>query len=108
MKKIITHIIALLYVSVALAQVSVTIEAPSPDPTLTVRGPEKNVTLFNDVTWEKQDNYLALFSTAYGNIVRSNRTNYTALQIDKDMKVTAIINGGVDKNYDHLLVKNYI
>ncbi len=98
MKKIITHIIALLYVSVALAQVSVTIEAPSPDPTLTVRGPEKNVTLFNDVTWEKQDNYLALFSTAYGNIVRSNRTNYTALQIDKDMKVTAIINGGVDKN----------
>lgn len=54
MKKIITHIIALLYVSVALAQVSVTIEAPSPDPTLTVRGPEKNVTLFNDVTWKSK------------------------------------------------------
>lgn len=98
MNRIISNIIILLFAQVVLSQSIVTIEAPSPDPTLTVRGPEKNITLFNENSWEQQDNFIALFSSAYGNSISSDRVIYTALQINKDMKVTAIVNGGVDKN----------
>lgn len=97
MNKIISSIIILLFTQVVLSQSIVTIEAPSPDPTLVVRGPEKSITLFNESTWQKQDNFIALFSSVYGNSVSSTRTVYTALQVNKDMKVTAIVNGGVDK-----------
>lgn len=98
MNKFISYIIALFFAPTVMAQSAITIEAPSPDPTLTVRGPEKSITLINQSGWEKQDNYLALFSSVYGKNVCSDRTTYTALQVDKDMKVTAIINGGTDKN----------
>lgn len=98
MNKFISYIIAFLFAPTVIAQTTITVEAPSPDPTLTVRGPEKSITLINESGWEKQDNYLALFSSAYGASVCSERTVYTALQIDKDLKVTAIVNGGTNKN----------
>lgn len=98
MNRIISNIITLLFAQVALSQTIITIEAPSPDPTLMVRGPEKNITLLNESAWEKQDNFIALFSSVYGNTICSDRMTYTALQINKDMKVTAIVNGGVDKD----------
>lgn len=98
MIKYISYIIALLFAPAVIAQTIVTVEAPSPDPTLMVRGPEKSITLINEIGWEKQDNYLALFSSAYGTSIRSERTVYTALQIDKDLKVTAIVNGGTNKD----------
>lgn len=97
MNKIVSYIIALLYVPVVFSQTVITIEAPSSDPTLTVRGVEKSITLLNEGTWERQDNYLALFSSVYGGYVRSDRAIYTAIQINKDMKVMGIVNGGVDK-----------
>lgn len=98
MNKFISYIIAFLFTPTVIAQTAITVEAPSPDPTLTVRGPEKTITLVNESGWEKQDNYLALFSSAYGASVCSERTVYSALQIDKDLKVTAIVNGGTNKN----------
>lgn len=97
MNRIISNIIILLFAQVALSQSIVTIEASSPDPTLVVRGPEKSITLFNEGTWKKQDNFIAFFSSVYGNSVSSDCNMYTALQVNKDMKVTAIVNGGVDK-----------
>ncbi|MBQ8502034.1 MAG: family 10 glycosylhydrolase [Bacteroides sp.] len=97
MYKVISYIIALLFAPLAVAQQVLTVEAPSPDPTLIVRGPEKSIALINAAGWEKQDDFLALFSTAYGKSVTSERTIYTALQIDKEMKVVAIVNGGTGK-----------
>lgn len=98
MNKFISYIIAFLFAPAVVAQTAITVEAPSPDPTLKVRGPEKSITFINESGWEKQDDYLALFSSAYGASVCSERTVYTALQIDKDLKVTAIVNGGTNKN----------
>ena len=98
MNKFISYIITFLFIPTVIAQTTITIEAPSWDPTLTVRGLEKAITLINESGWEKQDNFLALFSSIYGTSVCSERTIYTALQIDKDLKVTAIVNGGTNKN----------
>lgn len=98
MNKICSYFIALLFVPAVAAQNTITIEAPSPDPTLIVRGPEKAITLFNESGWEQRDNYLALFSAAYGESVSSPKSTYTAIQVDKDMKVTAITNGSATAN----------
>lgn len=98
MKKILSYFIALLVAPAVFAQNVITIEAPSPDPTLIVRGPEKAVARFNEAGWEKQDNYLALFSAAYGASVTSAKSTYTAIQVDKEMKVTAILNGSATGN----------
>lgn len=59
-------ILSLLLVPVFIsAQTVVTIEAASPDPTLTVRGPEKQIDLFNNSAWEKQEKGIVLLSTEY-------------------------------------------
>lgn len=97
MRRLIAQLLAVCFATTLWAQAQVTIEAPSPDPTLTVRGPEKAVALINDATWESQDNYLAIFTRAYGEMVRSSRTCYTALQVDGEMRVTAVVNGGVTR-----------
>lgn len=98
MKRLICYILLFSLTTLVHAQQKVTIEAASPDPTLTVRGPEKDVQFVNLPSWEKVDNALTLFSNDYGNKLQSEHTDYTALQIDKNMRVTAIINGGVGKN----------
>lgn len=97
MNKILNYFIALLFVPAVAAQNIITIEAPSPDPTLIVRGPERTIPLFNEAGWETQDNYLVLFSTTYGESVRSSKSSYTAIQVDKELKVTAVINGSTAK-----------
>ena len=43
MKKLICYIAFIAFASFVCAQQKVTIEAPSPDPTLVVRGPEKEI-----------------------------------------------------------------
>ena len=54
-------LLSLLLVPVFIsAQTVVTIEAASPDPTLTVRGPEKQIDLFNNPVWEKQEKGIVL------------------------------------------------
>lgn len=98
MKKLLCYIFFVSFVSFVYSQPKVTIEAPSSDPTLVVRGPEKEVLFVNQPSWEKKGNCLFLFSEAYGSKLQSSRSVYTALQIDKNMRVTAIVNGGVDKN----------
>ncbi len=73
------------------------VEAPSPDPTLIVRGPEQEVVFVNCVRWAENDNALFLFTDAYGEKVAHERRNFTAIQVDAQMKVIGIVNGGVNK-----------
>lgn len=81
------------------AQTSVTIEAASPDPTLVVRGKEKQLIVYNDESWKTQNNAVMLLpSSAFSQVISSNKT-YVAVSIDKDMKVTDVLNG-VTKNTD--------
>ena len=93
MKKLICYIAFIAFASFVCAQQKVTIEAPSPDPTLVVRGPEKEIRFVDQPFWEKVSNCLYLFSDAFNSKIQSDRTVYTALQIDKNMRVTAIVNG---------------
>lgn len=72
------------------AQTSVTIEAASPDPTLVVRGKEKQLIVYNDESWKTQNNAVMLLpSSAFSQVISSNKT-YVAVNIDKDMKVMRI------------------
>lgn len=87
----------LLSTTLSLAQGTITLEAASPDPTLIVRGPERAVDLVNSQDWATKDRFISLFTSAYGHTVQSNKSIYTAIQVDKEMKVTAVINGGVSK-----------
>lgn len=75
------------------AQTVITVEAPSADPTLVVRGPEKAIHQVNNSAWTKMDNSLFLFTSSYGGHVVSTKSIYTAIQVDKDFKVTAVVNG---------------
>jgi len=77
-----------------LAQKSdkVTIEAASSDPTLVVRGLEKEVNEVNNPQWSKTDNTVMLFSSTYGKEIKDSRTNLVAVQVDSKMKVTKVIN----------------
>jgi len=70
----------------------ITIEAASPDPTLMVRGPEKEVNVIDDPQWSKTDNVLALFTPIFGKKVKDVLTNLVAVQVDAKMKVTKVIN----------------
>lgn len=80
------------------AQVLVTIEAASPDPTLTVRGPEKKIDQFNNPTWEKQEKGITLVSAEYKETIISSKKTHTAIVINKDMKVIEALNGTSSKN----------
>lgn len=92
-------ILSLLLVPVFIsAQTVVTIEAASPDPTLTVRGPEKQIDLFNNSAWEKQDKGIVLLSTEYKKAIKSTQSTYTAVVINGDMKVIKVLNGVISKN----------
>ncbi|MDR1624366.1 MAG: family 10 glycosylhydrolase [Tannerellaceae bacterium] len=75
------------------AQTVITIEAPSADPTLIVRGPEKAIHQINNPSWTKIDNSLFLFTFSYGRHIASDKSTYTAIQVDREFKVTAIVNG---------------
>lgn len=97
MNKLITILLLLLVSILMSAQGVVTIEAASPDPTLTVRGPEKQIDLFNNPIWDKQDKGIALLSIEYKSTIKSIKNTYTVVRIDKDMKVTEILNGSVAK-----------
>lgn len=98
MNKLIILLSLLLVPMFISAQAVVTIEAASLDPTLTVRGPEKQIDLFNNPTWEKQEKGIALLSTEYKNAVKSSKNSYTAVVINKDMKVTEVLNGVLSKD----------
>ena len=76
---------------------TITIEAASSDPTLTVRGVEKTVDAVNDTKWTKFNNALMLFTSAFGKAVNDSRTNLVAVQVDANMKVGKIINRSVNK-----------
>lgn len=99
MKNLISSLLLLVFSVLSVeAQQVVTIEAPSPDPTLVVRGPEKEIQFANQSSWEKISSGLILFSNAYGKTLCAEYPIYTALQVDENLKVTAIVNGGVDKD----------
>lgn len=98
MNKLIKFIILLLVPIYMSAQVVVTIEAASPDPTLVVRGPEKKIDLFNNPIWEKQKKGITLLSAELKNAIVSSKKTYSAIVINKDMKVVKIVNGTASKD----------
>lgn len=93
MKKIhLLFALCLLAFSGVQGQQKITIEAPSPDPTLIVRGPEKEIAFVNSSDWQEKNNALFVFSQAYGKAVLSPKTNFVALSVDNQMKVVDMIN----------------
>lgn len=93
-------LIIVLFIFVAggvFAQSDISIEAPSPDPTLIVRGPEKGISMLNPSDFESKGDGIYLFTSSYGKLVKSNNTNYVAIAVDRSLKVTEIINGSVNK-----------
>ena len=95
----IINIISLLFLfsTGVLAQSLITIEAPSPDPTLIVRGPEKEISSLNASDWETKGDGLYLFTSGYGKSVKSSKSNYVGIVVDSQFKVLEILNGGVTK-----------
>jgi len=76
---------------------TITIEAASPDPTLTVRGEEEPIDAVNDAQWAKRDNAILLFTSAFGKEVNDSRTNLVAVEVDAKMKVVKVINRSINK-----------
>lgn len=98
MNKLIIFITLLLVSIYMSAQVVVTIEAASPDPTLVVRGPEKKIDLFNNPIWEKQKKGITLLSAELKNAIVSSKKTYSAIVINKDMKVVKVVNCTASKD----------
>lgn len=83
----------LIFTQWMMAQRAITIEAASDDRAEVVHGIEKKVDYVNNPVWLSNDNYLALFTSSYGKGLYTDKQTYTAIQVDKDSKVTALING---------------
>lgn len=98
MKKLIIFITLLLVPIYMSAQVVVTIEAASPDPTLTVRGPEKKIDLFNHPIWDKPKKGITLLTAELKDAIVSSKKTYTAIVINKDMEVIKVLNGNASKD----------
>lgn len=98
MNKLIIFITLLLVPMYMSAQVMVTIEAASPDPTLIVRGPEKKIDLFNHPIWEKPQKGITLISAEFKEVITTSKKIYTAIVINKDMKVIKVLNGTASKD----------
>lgn len=98
MQRFLLIIVLFIYVAGGVfAQSDISIEAPSPDPTLTVRGPEKGILMLNLSDFESKGDGIFLFTSSYGKSVKSNNTNYVAIAVDRNFKVSEIINGSVTK-----------
>ncbi len=70
----------------------ISVEAPSPDVTLTVRGPEKTIGYINPQKLTSLDNCIVLLSSEYGKKTGLNSKNQIAVQVNNKMKVTKVIN----------------
>lgn len=88
---IIISIIAFTPVSAQKKSV-LTVEAASSDPTLIVRGIEKEIASVDDAQWDKEDNAVFLFTPASGKQIKNSRKNLVALQVSREMKIIQVIN----------------
>lgn len=93
MRTFVNTIVCIIFVfGSATAQTGkMTIEAPSADPTLIVRGPEKEINYVN-ITVRKEKKGLYLFSEGFGDLLK-HRTNYAAIQVNNQMKVVRVVKG---------------
>ena len=74
-----------------------TIEAASPDPTMIVRGAEKEINYINPSEWENKTDFIALFTSNYNHVLQSASRSFVAVQIDDKMKVLKVINKAPQK-----------
>jgi len=96
MKRYFQILVLLIITATAFAQNKIiTIEAASPDPTLTVRGVEKPISAVNDKQWTKLDNAIVLFTSAFGKDLNDSKTDWVAVQVDAKMKVVKVINHSI-------------
>lgn len=92
MKKLFTLSILLLFIASAIAQQGLTLEAPSQDVTLTVRGPEKEIQSLNKLS-DKKGNNLILF-THLSKDLQKDLKGSVLLILDKNQMVIEVINNG--------------
>ena len=76
----------------AMAQSKISVEAVSPDITLTVRGPEKGIDAVNPAKIKGMDNCIILLSSEYGATTGIKSKQATAIVVDDKMAVTKVVN----------------
>lgn len=69
----------------------ISVEAPSPDPTLVVRGPERTISGIDDTGWADRGSGLFLFSDPAGISKARIRRPCTLVCIGSDLVVTAVV-----------------
>lgn len=94
MKKLFALSILLLLVISSIAQQGLTIEAPSQDVTLTVRGPEKELFQF-DASFDNKQNRLVFFSSLSESQFKALKGS-PLLVLDKNQKVVEVLNKAIE------------
>lgn len=92
LKKQYSLLFLLLHCLVSPAWSQVTIEAPSPDVTLTVRGPEKAIDYINPEGAASLNDCIVLFSSGFGPSTGLVSRKNVAIQVDHQMKVLRVVN----------------
>lgn len=89
------------------AQQRLTVEAPSSDPTLIVRGPEREIVYVNDSSWLSHKGSVSLFTEMFADSIVLDGMDFTAIQIDKNMRVIDVFNRGNDKGNLHTFSQQF-
>lgn len=96
MKNIVNIILAIWILavipSISMAQSKLSVEAISPDITLTVRGPEKGIDAINPSKLKDIKNGIVLLSSEYGKVTGLKAKTATLIVVDDKLTVTQVIN----------------
>ena len=84
------------------------IEAASPDPTLSVRGPETTIDFINDYNWAKKTNCIALFTSEYDKKIELSSEFSHIIQVDRNMRVISIYDDKSTEEHKVLTMKHQI
>lgn len=90
--KICGAFLLLLLTSLVSAQTKISIEAISPDVTLTVRGPEKGIDKIDPANLKQLKEGIFLLTPEFGKQTGLKNKNYTLVQIDDKLTVTKLVN----------------
>ena len=82
------------------------VEAASPDPTLSVRGPEITIDFINDCNLIEKKDCIALLTSEYGKKMKLSSEISHIVQVDRNMKIISIYNNNAEKNHN-LFTKEY-
>lgn len=92
LNKLFYSLVLLLTTANLVAQEVISIEAVSPDVTITVRGPEKEIKSVDPAKVKELNDCIILLSGEYGKTTKLSGKQYVAVQIDDKMTVTKVVN----------------